>query len=68
MVSAQFRMGVEQYRNLADEWPEQKQTTVFVPHPLLGDLNLPEWVRFHYLHCRHHAGEIDSLLRWLEGQ
>lgn len=68
MVSAQFRMGVEQYKALADEWPEQKQTTVFVQHPLLGDLNLPEWVRFHYLHCRHHAGEIDDLLKWLGKQ
>jgi hypothetical protein len=32
---------------------------------MLGDLNLPEWVRFHFLHCRHHAGEISDRLKWL---
>ena len=68
LVSAQFRMGVEQYRNLAGEWPEQQQVSRFVQHPMLGDLNLPEWVRFHYLHCRHHAGEIGDLLKWLGRQ
>lgn len=65
LVSAQFRMGVEQYRSLAEEWPKDRQLSVYVPHPLLGDLNLPEWVRFHYLHCRHHAGEIVDRLKWI---
>ncbi len=65
LVSAQFRMGVEQYRSLAGEWPQEKQTSRFVRHPMLGDLNLPEWVRFHYLHCRHHAGEICERLDWI---
>ena len=46
--------------------PEERREAVFVRHPLLGDLNLVEWVRFHYLHCRHHAREIRDRVRWLE--
>jgi len=62
LVAAQFRMGVEQYRTLAETWSVDRQASVFVPHPMLGDLNLAEWVRFHYLHCRYHAGEIHNRL------
>jgi len=62
LVAAQFRMGVEQYRTLAETWSVDRQASVFVPHPMLGDLNLAEWVRFHYLHCRYHAGEIRNRL------
>ncbi len=65
LVAAQFRMGVEQYKALASEWPTEKQLARFVPHPMLGDLNFPEWVRFHYLHCRHHASEIEQRVRHL---
>jgi hypothetical protein len=66
LVAAQFRMGVEQYRTLAAEWPTEKQLTRFVSHPVLGELNFPEWVRFHYLHCRHHATEIDHRVKWIK--
>src|SRR6266702_4497579 len=31
---------------------------LFVKHPRLGDLTLPEWVRFHAAHCAHHAKQI----------
>jgi hypothetical protein len=65
LVSAQFRMGVEEYRKLTGSWPQDAQLSRFVPHPLLGDLNLPEWIRFHYLHSRHHAREIRARLKWL---
>lgn len=66
LVAAQFRMGVEHYKTLAAEWSTDKQTTRFVPHPVLGDLNFPEWVRFHYLHCRHHASEIGHRVKQLK--
>ncbi len=65
LSAAQFRMGVELLRHLADAWPEEQQENVFVGHPLLGDLNLPEWVRFHYLHCREHGRQIKDLLDWM---
>jgi len=65
MVSAEFRMGVERLDALVTSWPDDRKVSVFVPHPVFGDLNLPEWVRFHYVHCRHHAHQIEVRLRWL---
>ena len=67
LVTAQFRMAVTQYKALAADWPAERQIGVYVPHPVLGDLNFPEWVRFHFLHCRHHAGEIRQRVKWLRG-
>jgi transposase len=65
LIAAQFRMAVERLRQLTHDWPAERQVGRFVRHPLLGDLNLPEWVRFHYLHCRHHARQIEERLEWL---
>lgn len=62
---AQFRMGVARIETFLETWPRERQLAVFVRHPYLGDLNLPEWVRFHYVHCRHHAPQIRARLRWL---
>ncbi len=64
-IQAQFRMGVERIERILDEWPEEKQVAVFVAHPIMGDLNLPEWIRFHFVHCRHHSIQIRERLRWL---
>jgi len=65
LVAARFRMGVERTRTLVETWAEERQRAVFLPHPVIGDLNLPEWVRFHYVHCRLHARQIDKRLQWL---
>ncbi len=65
-ISARFRMGVERTRALLDAWPEERKLEVFLRHPIMGDLNLPEWVRFHYVHCKHHRQQIEVLLKWLE--
>jgi uncharacterized protein DUF1569 len=27
-------------------------------HPLLGDLGVDGWARFHYRHCEHHLGQF----------
>ena len=62
---AQFRMGVARLETLIQEWPPEQQLDVFARNPALGDLNLPEWVRFHYVHGRHHARQIAARLRWL---
>lgn len=64
-VTAEFRIGVERLGRLVDQLPEGGQTEIFVAHPFLGDLNLPEWVRFHYIHCRHHSTQIEKLLGWI---
>ena len=65
-VVAQFRMGVERLGTLTTQLSEERQTELFVKHPIFGDFNLPEWVRFHYLHCRHHKKQIKRRLEWLE--
>jgi hypothetical protein len=67
-AEAQFRMGVVRFEALIESWPRERWARIFVKHPVLGDLNLPEWVRFHYVHCRHHGRQIEARLRWLRAQ
>ena len=67
IVAAQYRMGVERFSGLAETWSEKQKLGVFVKHPLLGDLNLPEWVRFHYVHAKHHAKQIRERRKAVEG-
>ena len=62
LVIARFRMGIERTRALLDGWPEERQVALFLRHPVLGDLNLPEWVRFHFVHCTLHARQIEKRL------
>ena len=62
LVVARFRMGIEQTRTLLEDWDEDRQVSTFLRHPVLGDLNLPEWVRFHYVHCTLHARQIEKRL------
>ncbi len=66
LVAAQFRMGVERLEALLETWPAERHQRIFVRHPVLGDLNLPEWVRFFYVHSRHHAHQIAVRQRWLK--
>ena len=40
---------------------EQLQATR--PHPILGDFNAVQWLRFAHLHHRHHDKIIDDILR-----
>jgi uncharacterized damage-inducible protein DinB len=65
MAAAQYRMAVERLAALAESLPAEQQARLFVRHPYIGDLNLPEWVRFFYVHNRHHAQQIAVRLRWL---
>lgn len=62
LVVARFRMGIEQTRTLVEDWSEERQVSTFLRHPILGDLNLPEWVRFHFVHCTLHARQIEKRL------
>ncbi|MDH3497034.1 MAG: DinB family protein [Gemmatimonadota bacterium] len=68
LVTAQYRMAVERLAGFVEKWPADQQGRVYVQHPVLGDLNLPEWVRFFYVHGRHHAHQIAVRLRWLHRQ
>jgi hypothetical protein len=62
LVVARFRMGIEQTRTLVEDWPADRQVSTFLRHPVLGDLNLPEWVRFHFVHCTLHSRQIEKRL------
>jgi hypothetical protein len=68
MVVAAFRMAIQRLEALCLALPPAQQQRVFVRHPVIGDLNLPEWVRFQYVHNRHHAHQIRVRLRWLAAQ
>lgn len=65
LVKAQFRMAMERVRYLAETWPMERQVNLFVRHTSLGDLNLPEWGRFLYVHGRRQSHRIEARLRWL---
>jgi hypothetical protein len=68
MVMTQFRMAIRRLEVLVEQVPADQQQRMFVRHPVVGDLNLPEWVRFFYVHNRHHAHQIQVRLRWLARQ
>lgn len=57
-AEAHFREGVERFDRIAPELLITRPRDLFVKHPRLGDLTLPEWMRFHLIHCRHHARQI----------
>ena len=65
LAAAAFRMAVERLASLAESWPAERQEGVFIPHPVLGDLNLPEWGRFFYVRGRQYAHQIEVRRRWL---
>lgn len=65
LVTAGFRMGVERLVSLTESWPAPKQEGIFVPHPVLGELNLPEWGRFFYVRGRQYTHQIEVRRRWL---
>jgi len=57
-VEAHFREGIERFQRIAPELLVSRPADLFVKHPRLGDLTLAEWMRFHLIHCRHHAEQI----------
>lgn len=50
--------GVARFERLAAELLPRRALDLFLKHPMLGDLTLPEWMRFHVVHARHHAGQV----------
>lgn len=61
-VERQLREGVERFLVLARTLLPDRSTDLFVKNPALGDLTLPEWLRFHVWHCAHHARQIRARL------
>jgi hypothetical protein len=68
LAAAQYRMAVARLATLGQALSPEQQVRVFVSHPVFGDLNYPEWVRFLYVHNRHHAHQIAVRRRWLRRQ
>jgi hypothetical protein len=61
-VQQQLRDGVARFLVLERELLPARASDLFVKHPRLGDLTLPEWLHFHVLHCAHHAKQIRARL------
>jgi hypothetical protein len=42
------------------EWVERvaARQVRFIPHPLMGEMTEPEWLRWAYLHCDHHLRQF----------
>lgn len=53
-----FRNAVEHVHEVARLLLPARARDLFVKHPRLGDLTLPEWMEFHLRHARHHAKQI----------
>ena len=62
-AEAHFRRGVERTEELARLLLPARASDLFVKHPRMGDLTFPEWMEFHVIHARHHAGQIKRRLR-----
>jgi hypothetical protein len=62
-AESHFRRGVERIEELARLLLPARARDLFVKHPAMGDLTLPEWLEFHVIHSRHHARQIRSRLR-----
>jgi uncharacterized protein DUF1569 len=57
-VERKVREAVDRFQRLERELLPARAGDLFVKHPVLGDLTIPEWMRFHVKHARHHAKQI----------
>lgn len=61
-AEAHFRDGIAKWEALEQDLLPRRPRDLFLKHPRLGDLTMPEWVRFHLVHARHHARQIKQRL------
>lgn len=57
-TAEQLRAAVAGFLELERTLLPRRAGDLFVKHPRLGDLNLPEWLRFHVVHTTHHLRQI----------
>jgi len=57
-VERKFRESVERFLKLEREILPARAADLYVKHPVLGDLTIPEWMRFHVKHAAHHRKQI----------
>jgi hypothetical protein len=61
-AEAHFRAAVAAWDAVEHDLFPARRNDLFVKHPRLGDLTLEEWGRFHVVHARHHARQIQARL------
>lgn len=61
-TETQLREAVARFVGLAGRLLPARSHDLFVKHPVMGDLTLPEWERFHVLHAAHHLKQIRARL------
>jgi DinB superfamily len=61
-AEAHFREGMAKWEALERDLLPRRPRDLFLRHPRLGDLTMPEWIRFHVAHARHHAKQIEQCL------
>jgi hypothetical protein len=54
----QLREGVARFVELAHTLLPRRAHDLFVKHPVMGDLTIEEWMRFHVRHATHHVRQI----------
>lgn len=57
-TEAQLRAGVAALERLAAALLPARRHDLFVKHPVLGDLTIEEWMRFHVVHTEHHRKQL----------
>jgi DinB superfamily len=62
-AEAQLRQGFDHMREVAKLLLPTRAGDLFVKHPFVGDLTLPEWMKFHVVHAKHHTRQIRRRLR-----
>lgn len=62
ILERRLRAGVARFERLAAELLPARGSDLFVAHHIFGDLTLPEWLRFHVVHTRHHAKQLRERL------
>ena len=53
-----FRHAVQRLQEVAGLLLPARAKDLFVKHPRMGDLTLPEWIEFHVRHARHHVRQM----------
>lgn len=61
-TEASLRRGVERFLALEQRLLPVRAHNLFLKHPVLGDLTLGEFMRFHVVHAEHHARQIRQRL------
>lgn len=66
-TEAKLRAGIQAFLDLETRLLPARAHDLFLKHPRLGDLTLPEFMRFHVRHAEHHRKQIVGRLQQMSG-